>query len=125
MTNLLNKTNDLTIIWPELLDKKIDNNQVELHLFVSDKLHYFKGHFPESPILAGVVQLHWVVEYAKSVFNLSDDKVANLEVLKFQVVIIPNQHLILTLTQKPNDKVVFTYTSERSQHASGRVVFGS
>jgi 3-hydroxymyristoyl/3-hydroxydecanoyl-(acyl carrier protein) dehydratase len=101
----------------------VNENSAELALFIPENLDYFNGHFPDAPILAGVVQLHWAVEYAKQVFNLANCEVVNLEVLKFQVVIVPKQNLVLTLTRKSNDKVLFSYVSERGQHASGRIVF--
>jgi 3-hydroxymyristoyl/3-hydroxydecanoyl-(acyl carrier protein) dehydratase len=123
LTNFTSTNNSLDIVWPDVINKAESENSVELALFVPENLDYFNGHFPDSPILAGVVQLHWAVEYAKQEFNLTHCEVANLEVLKFQVVIVPKQNLVLTLTLKSNDKVLFTYTSERGQHASGRIVF--
>lgn len=112
-------------VWPQCLDKHFsqDNEHVELSLWVPEDLHYFKGHFPNAPILAGVVQLHWAVEYAKEQFSLAHLNVQNLEVLKFKAVIIPGQNLQLTLTKKSSTKIVFSYFSEKGQHASGRIVF--
>jgi 3-hydroxymyristoyl/3-hydroxydecanoyl-(acyl carrier protein) dehydratase len=115
--------NDLVKIWPDVLTKTTDDNQITLQLLIPTDLDYFNGHFPNAPILAGVVQLHWVVEYSKKYFSLSSLEVKNSEVLKFQVVIIPGQNLTLTLIKKAADKVLFSYTSDKGQHASGRVVF--
>lgn len=125
MINLPTTNNSLDIVWPDVIEKVENENSVEFTLFVPKHLDYFNGHFPDAPILAGVVQLHWAVEYTKQAFNLADCEVINLEVIKFQVVIVPDQSLILTLTRKSNDKFLFTYVSERGQHASGRIVFES
>ena len=122
MTNLATTNNSLDIVWPDVIKKTVNENSVEFTLFVPENLDY-NGHFPDAPILAGVVQLHWAVEYTKQAFNLADYEVVNLEVLKFQVVIVPKQNLVLTLTRKSNDKFLFTYVSERGRHASGRIVF--
>ena len=84
---------------------------------------FFNGHFPDAPILAGVVQLHWAVEYSKQHFLLTQIEVKNIEVLKFQVVIVPGQNLTLTLVKKAANKVLFSYASDKGQHASGRIVF--
>lgn len=124
LTSVTNDNNHLHIDWPEIISKEISEDSVEISLFVPATLSYFDGHFTEAPILAGVVQLFWAVEYAKETFNLSDSDANNIEVLKFQVVIVPNQHLTLTLRRKTNEKVVFTYSSARGKHASGRIVFG-
>lgn len=123
MTNVVRTHNDLVKIWPEVLAKNIAENQIALQLLIPKDLDYFNGHFPSAPILAGVVQLHWAVEYAKQYFLLTELDVQNIEVLKFQVVIIPGQKLNLTLTRKTSNKVLFSYASDKGQHASGRIVF--
>jgi 3-hydroxymyristoyl/3-hydroxydecanoyl-(acyl carrier protein) dehydratase len=119
----MHANNDLVKIWPEVLAENVDNDLVELQLHIPFDLDYFQGHFPNAPILAGVVQLHWAVEYCKQKFSLTELEVKNVEVLKFQVVIIPGQKLNLALTRKTVNKVLFSYTSEKGQHASGRIVF--
>ena len=96
---------------------------MSLSLFIPKNLDYFEGHFSSAPILAGVVQLHWAVDFIKDKFNLVHFEVGNLEVLKFKVVIIPEQHLTLTLTKKNNGKFLFAYQSEKGQHSSGRIEF--
>lgn len=126
MTNFPHSNNnELNAIWPNIVNEHITENTIELGLFIPKELDYFKGHFPDAPILAGVVQLHWVVEYAKKMFNLRDKDVLNLEVLKFQVVIVPEQHITLTLIKKSDKKITFSYVSERGKHASGRIIFGN
>lgn len=123
MTNVVRTHNDLVKIWPEVLADNIDENQIALQLLIPKDLDYFNGHFPSAPILAGVVQLHWAVEYAKQYYSLTELEVQNIEVLKFQVVIIPGQQLNLTLSRKTNNKILFSYASDKGQHASGRIVF--
>lgn len=115
--------NDLVKIWPEVLSEHSDENQIDLQLFIPQDLDYFNGHFPDAPILAGVVQLHWAVEYSKKYFLITAAEVKNIEVLKFQVVIIPGQKLKLSLIKKTANKVLFSYGSDKGQHASGRIVF--
>ena len=116
-------SNDLVKIWPEVLSEHSDENQIDLQLFIPQDLDYFNGHFPDAPILAGVVQLHWAVEYSKKYFLITAAEVKNIEVLKFQVVIIPGQKLKLSLIKKTANKVLFSYGSDKGQHASGRIVF--
>ena len=123
MTDVVGTHKDLVKIWPEVLAEYTDEEQIVLQLLIPKDLDYFNGHFPGAPILAGVVQLHWAVEYAKQNFSLTELDVKNIEVLKFQVVIIPGQKLNLTLTRKTSNKVLFSYASDKGQHASGRIVF--
>jgi 3-hydroxymyristoyl/3-hydroxydecanoyl-(acyl carrier protein) dehydratase len=119
------KNNKLSKVWPQLLETQFsqEDETVELSFFVPKDLDYFDGHFPNAPILAGVVQLHWAVEYAKEHFSFDQRNVQNLEVLKFKAVIVPGQNLQLTLTKKNNEKIAFSYVSNKGQHASGRIVF--
>jgi len=119
------KNNKLTKVWPQLLETQLSSadETVQLSFFVPKDLDYFNGHFPNAPILAGVVQLHWAVEYAKEQFSFNHKSVQNLEVLKFKAVIVPGQNLQLILTKKSEDKIVFSYFSDKGQHASGRIVF--
>lgn len=112
----------LVEVLPEVVAEKLTDDAVELTLWIPAGLPYFKGHFPNVPILAGVVQLHWAVQFAKQKLSLSATDVKNVEVLKFKVVIVPDQKLVLTLTKKTNEKFLFSYQSEKGQHASGRIV---
>jgi len=115
----------MTKVWPQLLEKWLSKEEesAELSLWIPKDLDYFNGHFPNTPILAGVVQLHWAVEYAKEQFSLVNHNVQNLEVLKFKAVIVPGQNLSLKLTKKSPSKIIFSYFSDKGQHASGRIVF--
>jgi len=123
LTSVMRTNNDLVKIWPDVLSEHSDESQIDLQLFIPHDLDYFNGHFPDAPILAGVVQLHWAVEYSKKYFLITAAEVKNIEVLKFQVVIIPGQKLKLSLIKKTANKVLFSYGSDKGQHASGRIVF--
>jgi len=53
---------DLKKLWPDIISESCDGDSVVLKCFIPQDLDYFNGHFPQTPILAGVVQLHWAVE---------------------------------------------------------------
>ena len=116
--------NQLNCITPQILSVTHQDPLLEMILYVPPELDYFKGHFKVAPILAGVVQLDWAVKYAKQYLGLADLAVQNVEVLKFQVVIIPDMTITLKIEKKTETKFVFSYHSVRGQHASGRVVLG-
>lgn len=113
---------DLKNISPVVIDSSKTDCEAVVVLSIPENLDYFKGHFPQSPILPGVVQLDWAVMFARKEFNIDFD-VKDIEVLKFQVVIVPGQNLSLHLTQKSDEKVTFSYISDKGKHASGRIVF--
>jgi acyl-CoA synthetase (AMP-forming)/AMP-acid ligase II len=88
-------------------------------------LLYFDGHFSGTPILAGVVQLDWVISYGRQCFDLPPLFRA-IHALKFQRVIPPETPIILELVHEPaKSSLSFKITSQSGPHASGRVVFGA
>jgi 3-hydroxymyristoyl/3-hydroxydecanoyl-(acyl carrier protein) dehydratase len=109
---------------PTILNSEQTTDSCELTLHLPDDLMYFQGHFPEKPILAGVVQLQWAVTFAKQYLSLDDLPVNSVEVLKFQQFIEPNSEIVLSMSQKSSDKFVFSFTSVAGRHASGRVKLG-
>jgi 3-hydroxymyristoyl/3-hydroxydecanoyl-(acyl carrier protein) dehydratase len=118
--NCLSQPNNID---PVIRNVKSVESGVVLSLDVLEELTYFEGHFPQSPILAGVVQLDWAIKLAKQYLSLDTSmSVQNVEVLKFMEVITPGMSLTLTLTQKSEHKFIFKYESEQGTHASGRVV---
>ncbi|WP_409522566.1 hypothetical protein [Nitrincola sp. MINF-07-Sa-05] len=106
--------------FPELLSEQIEAERVELDLAVSERVHYFDGHFPGAPVLAGVAQLHWVVHYTQRYFPQLLEVTA-VEVLKFQVMVRPGSRLRLVLEQTKPGVTLFSYTLEDEKVASGRL----
>lgn len=121
MNELFEKNQKRPTLPTVLSTEKIDDT-VRLSLKVPEDLLYFDGHFDQSPILPGVVQLQWAEEYAREHFQLTGDFM-RLEALKFQKIATPGIFLTLDLSfSEKNKKIVFKYTSSIGQHASGRIV---
>lgn len=109
---------------PKILSIHNSDNECALFLFLAADLDFFKGHFPGVPVLPGVVQLHWAVELAQQHFGYTKYRyVQQVEVLKFQQLLIPEQQVELVLTRKSAHKFAFSYRSNFGLHASGRVIF--
>jgi hypothetical protein len=88
-------------------------------------LLYFDGHFSAMPILAGVVQVDWVIRYGRQCFDLPPQFRA-IHTLKFHRLIAPEMPLELELIHEPPKFCLsFRITSNRGCHASGRVLFGA
>jgi len=107
---------------PLFVKKEIIDNGVKLTFKVQASLDYFRGHFPDTPILAGVVQLDWAVNFAYEHLNLSSTTVRQVEVLKFKEMIHSDQIINLSLLRKSDHKFLFEYQSEKGVHASGRIL---
>lgn len=81
---------------PALIDVKIAQGHLDAGLFVAPDLAGFAGHFPDFPILPGVIQLDWAVHYARE-FLLIEEPVLRVERLKYTCPIVPNSQLQLSL----------------------------
>jgi 3-hydroxymyristoyl/3-hydroxydecanoyl-(acyl carrier protein) dehydratase len=105
---------------PDILSAEQQGNSLDLQLFIPADLYYFSGHFPNQPVLAGVVQLHWVVEFCQQYFP--DLKhVLSVEVLKFQVMVKPDSQLELSIEQNKAGVVLFSFSQQQQKVASGRL----
>ena len=102
---------------------KIDTAEYKIILFTQEDLLYFDGHFDKTPILPGVVQVHWAEHYAQQLFSITGDFL-RLEAIKFQKIIAPSTELIFEIKYYPEkNKVHFSYLSSTGQHSSGRIVY--
>ncbi|MDR2093447.1 MAG: AMP-binding protein [Azoarcus sp.] len=99
-------------------DGKADGEKVLLQLQVPRNLVWFEGHFPDSPILPGVVQLDWVAHFAHRYFGF-DVTATDISGLKFQNMIRPGDAPRLALTLKPGGRLEFIYTLDGKPGSHG------
>ncbi|CAM3692439.1 ApeI family dehydratase [Rheinheimera salexigens] len=110
----------MTNLFPVVQLQQQTPNKIELQLDISPDIAYFDGHFPQAPVLAGVSQLHWVVQYCKQYFPQLVE-VASVEVLKFQIMIRPQDRLLLSLELSAANTTLFSYIKQGEKVASGRL----
>ncbi len=122
MLSWRNCLSKLTSVLPKVIDSELVPDGINVKLYIDENIDYFKGHFPEAPVLPGVVQLDWAIYFARKHLDILDSDVKNVEVLKFQVIVRPNMEVQLNLVKKSDTKFTFTYLSEKGAHASGRIV---
>jgi 3-hydroxymyristoyl/3-hydroxydecanoyl-(acyl carrier protein) dehydratase len=97
-------------------------NEVVLDVFAPKALVHFEGHFPELPILPGVVQIDWAIALAREHCGVQGEFAA-LEGIKFQAVVRPEAALRLTLRwDQAISKLSFDYSQAGKTSASGKVV---
>ena len=107
---------------PEVLHVRTRPSGVALELRVPATLAWLRGHFPGRPILPGVVQLAWVMAYARAHFGL-DPVVERITDLKFQRIIRPGAQLELDLAWSPAERTVdFEFRERAATCSSGRFV---
>lgn len=108
---------------PTVIQADNDDNSASLTLYIDGELDIFKGHFDEAPIVPGVVQLKWAIDFCGRYLKpLQADGITQIEALKFQQVIPPNTTVQLQLALQKN-KLVFSITSDdnATRHSSGRI----
>lgn len=107
---------------PEIRKVEQVEEGVILTLGIPADLSYFPGHFPQHPVLPGVVQLRWADELAQQ-YHLIDRSHSGVEKLKFQRIISSDYEVILELRRLNERTVQFQYHSEHGQHSSGKLLF--
>lgn len=116
--------NHLPIKMPYVRHSTVEDNQLELELYIPSELYYFSGHFPDKPVLPGVVQIDWVMTYAKEFLAVLGE-FQGMEAIKFRDIIEPETTLHLLIHyRKDKHKLVFRYESAKGNHSSGRVLVG-
>lgn len=109
--------------WPEFLSLSQNENRVEIEVIIGLAIRWFEGHFPEQPVLAGVVQTHWAALLSAYFFPLQGE-FSRLDNLKFQNVILPEVTLTIALEhQVEKNSVKFRFVSEDESFSEGRIVY--
>ncbi len=110
--------------WPQLVATDAIEFGYQLTLHIDQHVHWLNGHFPQQAILAGVVQTHWAATLSQLIFKI-EGNIQQIDNLKFQDVILPEQTIRLSLefnTEK--NSVKFSYTNADNQHFSeGKILF--
>ncbi|MDH5190243.1 MAG: thioester dehydrase [Gammaproteobacteria bacterium] len=107
---------------PIIDSENIEDQTISLELRLPHDLGYLQGHFPDAPILPGVVQIDWAIAFAKRYLGI-DGEFNKMENVKFKNIISPDALLNLTIVKKDNEKITFEYQSEKGNHSSGRIYF--
>lgn len=98
-----------------------------IHLTAPENLDYFKGHFTGTPLLPGVVQVHWAVQKSQEILGFTGQP-SKIEKLKFKQFIFPDMPVVLRLEKTKPGKVSFSYESNNLagdivKHSSGILNF--
>jgi len=107
---------------PEVLGQSVEDDKLLLRLAVPPDLACFPGHFPQTPVLPGVVQIDWAIALANERLTPAH-RFAGMEVLKFQHVVRPGDELVLTLRfDAERGKLYFSYHCAGQVCSSGRIL---
>ncbi|MDP3813821.1 acyl-CoA synthetase family protein [Pseudomonas sp.] len=97
-----------------------------LELNVPLDLAHFSGHFPQTPVLPGVVQIDWAQQLARRLIEELPPRFCGMEMLKFQQLVRPGDRLQLTLRfDAARGKLYFAYRNGEAACSSGRILLGA
>lgn len=99
-----------------------DGDVVELRLVIDPALDVLPDHFPDYPMLPGVVQLGWAVRAAQRECGVRG-ALARVSALKFMQPLRPGQAATLRLEKLGPADVSFSYVDAGRVHSSGRLRF--
>lgn len=101
--------------WPRILTIRSTDSGYIMDLFINQNIHWLQGHFPEQPLVAGVVQTHWATKLAQQIFTITED-IQQIDNLKFQNVILPEQTIQLSVEfNAAKNAVKFCYSKKTDQ----------
>lgn len=114
--------------WPEVMSRRCHSTDGQWHasiqFYIPRGLAWLDGHFPQQPVLPGVVQVHWAATLCQFLFDLSLP-FRSVENLKFQTMILPDTSVILDLTCVNNaSRVQFKYYNQDTLFSEGKLRFG-
>jgi 3-hydroxymyristoyl/3-hydroxydecanoyl-(acyl carrier protein) dehydratase len=96
---------------------------VRLELTIPVDLTYFEGHFPDVPLLPGVVQISWAIELGRQQLNFSGAFRA-LSAVKFTRVIQPGATVVLVLEYSDEKRQLdFVYELDGKTCSNGTALF--
>ncbi|MFI5315838.1 MAG: AMP-binding protein [Myxococcota bacterium] len=110
------------VVSPVLISEQRDAHSLSRELRVPADLAFLDGHFPGRGIVAGVVQIHWVLQAARELLG-PGLRVRALEGVKFRELLLPEQVFRLDLERSPAaDGLRFRVSAGARVFASGKVV---
>lgn len=108
---------------PRVLAIILGDRQVGLDLLIPPDLLYWNGHFPNRPILPGVVQVHWAITFGRRHLSLGQSRATALQV-KFRRPVEPGDRLTLDLRAAPDrDRLTFDYRDRTEVRSTGHIGF--
>ena len=110
---------------PIVLAATAEAGEAKFELGLPADLPCFEGHFPDLPVLAGVVQLDWVMRLAAAYLRCGQPAATDFRV-KYKRVITPGLPLTLTLSHDAaRHRLDFIYRTGDHVASLGRVMLAT
>ncbi|HEY6125951.1 MAG TPA: hypothetical protein VIV63_14965 [Steroidobacteraceae bacterium] len=111
------------LLLPSIDAVEREQDHLELRFVVPESNCYFEGHFSGCPVLPGVVQVGWAIEFARQHIPFAA-RFRALSAVKFMRVIQPNAAVTLRIKADAGlHALSFEYRLAGEPCSSGRVLF--
>jgi 3-hydroxymyristoyl/3-hydroxydecanoyl-(acyl carrier protein) dehydratase len=98
-------------------------DEERITLFMDAGLKVFEGHFPGDPIVPGVAQVDWAIQFGAAAYG-SLGLFLGIDHLKFQDLIRPGETLELALSfEREQGRLRFRFTSPQGRKSAGTACF--
>ena len=105
---------------PIIIDEKKSNGAIEYTLKAPEDLSFFPHHFPGYPIVPGVSQFQWVMNFLPNTMGVF----AGINNIKFNRPITPNTTFFLSIeTNTENKRASFRFYDDNGNLSSGQIIF--
>lgn len=109
----------------EIERRQPDATHLAIDLYLDPALLWFKGHFAVQPLLPGVAQLDWVMDYATTLLA-PGYRFHSIQNVKFAAPLLPENTVTLLLAWQPERQTLtFSYQrhagDERHTASSGKI----
>lgn len=118
---LIDELFNLNLSYPLILSRNIQENSAKFELCFLRHSDFFRGHFDEYPILAGVVQLFYANYFAKIAFG-QDLHCGQIRKIKFTNIIRPDKKIFLNF-EKTKNGISWKYEASDITYSSGLFPF--
>jgi acyl-CoA synthetase (AMP-forming)/AMP-acid ligase II len=105
---------------PEVLEEFRGRSSLERLCLVPRDLSCFPGHFPDLPVVPGVLQLDWAMELVAELLDATP-RIEAIESLKLLAPLEPGGRFRIRVRVAPEARVDLKIWSEGAEHARGRV----
>jgi 3-hydroxymyristoyl/3-hydroxydecanoyl-(acyl carrier protein) dehydratase len=110
-------------LMPEIITESRNGDTITLLLRVPPDLVHFTGHFPDLPILPGIVQVDWAIRLARRYLPALEGS-QEINNLKFLALVRPDALLTLRLDyDAAHNTLQFNYRDDERAYSSGRIRF--